>query len=415
MQWSDADGFGANAVLRAEERRPTALRPPATGAWREGDPPAARRFVEISDFTFEQGTSFPIRLAYETWGELNPAHDNAVLVLHALTGDAHVEGPRAAGQATPGWWPGLIGPGAPLDTRDWFVIAPNVLGGCQGSTGPSSIASDGREFGARFPRTTIRDQVRAQAALADELDIERFAAVIGGSMGGMHALEWAVTEPERVARVAVLAAPALIDAQTIAQNTLQADAIRLDPAWARGDYYDAGAGQGPYRGLALARRLAMLTYRGTAELDERFGRSWQSDRSPGAGGGRYSVESYLDFHGNRFTRRFDANSYITLTQAMNSHDIGRDRGGVAEALARVQALTLAIGVDSDELFRVGGQHRIAAGVPRSITGDRALVLESPFGHDGFLLELRLVGAALRELLSTDAALPTASIRSAAGS
>lgn len=406
MQWSDADGFGSGAVLRHDERRPAALRPPATGAWREGDPPAARWFVDVPRFSFETGSALPIRIAYETWGELNSAGDNAVLVLHALTGDAHVEGPRTPGQPTPGWWPGLIGPGAPLDTRQWFVIAPNMLGGCQGTTGPSSIAADGREFGGRFPRTTIRDQVRAQEALADALGITRFAAVLGGSMGGMHALEWAVAAPERVARLAVFAAPAVMDAQTIAQNTLQADAIRLDPAWAGGDYYDAGAGEGPYRGLALARRLAMLTYRGTSELDERFGRSWQSDRSPGSGGGRYSVESYLDFHGNRFTRRFDANSYITLSQAMNSHDIGRGRGGVAEALARVQALTLVVGVNSDALFRVAGQHRIAAGVPRSISGDRAVVLESPFGHDGFLLELRSVGAALRELLATDAGLPT---------
>lgn len=245
----------------------------------------------------------------------------------------------------------------------------------------------------------MRDQVRAQALLADHLGIERFAAVIGGSMGGMHALEFSIMHPQRVAKLVVLSAPALLDAQTIAQNTLQADAIRLDPWFHGGRYYDEPAGFGPHRGLALARRLAMLGYRSQTELDDRFGRSWQSSLAPGEDGGRYAVESYLDFHGNRFTRRFDANSYITLTQAMNSHNVGLGRGGVERALDLVEAETLVVGIDSDSLFPVSSQHRIAAGIRNSFTRDEALVISSPFGHDGFLLEIHHVGDAIRSLLA----------------
>ena len=401
MEWNVAD-FGPGP--RASRLRPdpvrgaTSIRPPASGAWREGDHPGARQFANLGEFEFEHGGTVPLRVAYETWGELNEARDNAVLVLHALTGDSHVDGQIGPGHATAGWWPGLIGEELPLDTNRWFIIAPNVLGGCQGTTGPASLGRDGNEYGARFPLTTIRDQVRAQAALADALGIDRFAAVIGGSMGGMQAIEWGATFPERVARLAVLSAPPVIDAMTIAQNTLQADAIRLDPAWAEGDYYDAPSGEGPWRGLALARRLAMLDYRSVSELDDRFGRSWQSSLSPEAGAGRYAVESYLDFHGNRFTRRFDANSYITLTGSMSTHDIGRDRGGVEAALALVTMPTLVVAIDTDTLFLPATQHRIAAGIPNSITGSTALEIVSPYGHDGFLLEMRTVGDALRSLL-----------------
>ena len=402
MQWNDAV-FGpgtSNGGFRPEAvRGAPSVRPPASGAWREGDDPGERRFAQLGEFEFEHGGAVPLRVAYETWGELNEARDNAVLVLHALTGDAHVDGPTGPGHPTAGWWPGLIGDELPLDTGRWFVVAPNVLGGCQGTTGPASIGPDGREYGARFPLTTIRDQVRAQALLADALGIDRFHTVIGGSMGGMHALEWAAMAPERMARLAVLSAPAVIDAMTIAQNTLQADAIRLDPAWQEGDYYDSPAGDGPWRGLALARRLAMLNYRSVTELDDRFGRSWQSSLAPALGAGRYAVESYLDFHGNRFTRRFDANSYVTLTQAMNTHDLGRDRGGADAALSGLRMPTLVVAIDTDTLFLPATQHRIARFAPGSITGDEAFEIASPYGHDGFLLEMRAVGDALRRLLA----------------
>lgn len=401
MRWLDHDDSPRLGPIRPDDVRAASLRPPATGAWRDGDPVGQRQFAWLDAFEFEQGGRVPLlRLAYETWGTLDAEGSNAVLVCHALTGDSHVEGTAGAGHPTAGWWPGLIGPGQPLDTDRYFIVAPNMLGGCQGSTGPASLDASGEEYGPDFPATTIRDQVRAQALLADRLGIERFAAVVGGSMGGMHALEWGVLYPERAERLVVLSAPALLEAHTIAQNTLQADAIRLDPWFHAGRYYDEPAGFGPHRGLALARRLAMLNYRSDNELNDRFGRSWQSSRAPGDAGGRYAVESYLDFHGNRFTRRFDANSYIALITAMNSHNIGRDRGGVERALGLIQVPTLVIGIDSDALFPIAGQHRIAAGVRRSITGDQALTIASPYGHDGFLLEIRRVGEAIRSVLAS---------------
>ncbi|WP_396129955.1 homoserine O-acetyltransferase MetX [Agromyces aerolatus] len=375
-------------------------RAPATGAWREGDPVGHRRFVRIGELALESGATLPdVRIAYESWGELSPARDNVVLVLHALTGDAHVRGPAGPGHPTAGWWSGIVGPGLAIDTDRWFVVAANVLGGCQGTTGPSSFAPDGVEWGPRFPFLTIRDQVRAQQRFAEELGIDRFAAVVGGSMGAMHALEWAIMAPEAVERVAVLAAPAAATADQIAHNSMQIEAIRVDPAFRGGAFYDAIDGDGPSRGLALARRLAMLNYRTAAELDERFARSWQSSIDPLGGGGRFAVESYLDFHGNRFTRRFDANSYLVLTEAMNSHDVGRGRGGVANALARVTAASLVLGIDSDRYFPLAGQREIAALLPRSVHGDEPVVVSSEFGHDAFLIEDAAVGRALGELFA----------------
>ncbi|HOY80701.1 MAG TPA: homoserine O-acetyltransferase, partial [Rhodoglobus sp.] len=323
---------------------------------------------------------------------------NAVLIVHALTGDSHVVGDPGPGHPTGGWWGGIVGPGLAVDTDRWFVVAPNMLGGCQGTTGPASHAPDGREWGARFPFVTIRDQVDAQVALTDALGISRWAAVIGGSMGGMQSLEWAVGYPDRLERVAVLAAPAQSNADQIALNSVQLQAIRMDSAFADGDYYDAADGDGPHQGLALARRMALLNYRSPTELNDRFARSWQSGLSPLGGGGRYAVESYLDYHGNKFTRRFDANSYLTLVEAMSSHDIGRGRGGTAQALARVTARALVLGIDSDRLFPVPDQVQIAAHLGTAIDGTTPHVISSPFGHDGFLIEDAIVGAQLRRLL-----------------
>lgn len=399
MDWQTSEDTVPSTPITEADARLLLGRPPSTGAWRDGDPIGDRRFAAFGSFRTESGAELPgYRLAYETWGELSPARDNAVLVLHALTGDSHVRGPAGPGHPTDGWWDDLVGPGAAVDTDRWFVIAPNMLGGCQGSTGPASVAPDGYEWASRFPYLTIRDQVEAQVRLADALGIERWAAVIGGSMGGMHALEWAVSHPERVERAAILAAPPINTADQIALNSVQLEAIRIDPRFAGGEYYDAGDGDGPHRGLSLARRMALLNYRSPTELNQRFQRSWQSGVSPLGRGGRFAVESYLDFHGNRFTRRFDANSYLTLVEAMNSHDVGRDRGGVEEALQRVTATTLVLGIDSDRLFPVDGQHRIARSIPQTLDGDRAVVLHSDFGHDGFLIETAIVGGHLRRLL-----------------
>ena len=401
MDWQTPEDATPSAFVTESQRRRVAGKPPATGAWRDGDDPGDRRFAVVGDLAVERGGGIPnVTIAYESWGELAADGSNAILVLHALTGDSHVVGHAGPGHPTGGWWSGLVGPGKVLDTEKYFIVAPNMLGGCQGSTGPASLASDGAEWGPRFPYVTIRDQVAAQVALTDLLGIDRWALVVGGSMGGMQVLEWGAGHPDRVARIAVLAAPPLSSADQIALNSVQAEAIRMDPAFRGGEYYDAPDGEGPHRGLALARRMALLNYRSPTELNDRFERSWQSGISPLGGGGRFAVESYLDFHGNKFTRRFDANSYLVLTEAMDSHDIGRDRGGVAAALAQVTATALVLGIDSDRLFPVDGQEIIARHLPGNIDGDVPVVISSPFGHDAFLIEDALVGPHLARLLAT---------------
>lgn len=400
MDWqTSADSVPSEFITEAHIRSLLG-KPPATGAWRDGDPPGERLFARLGAQTLEFGGELPsVRVAYETWGALNADASNAVLVLHALTGDSHVTGGAGPGHPTSGWWPTLVGPGLPVDTDRWFVVCPNALGGCQGTTGPSSPAPDGQEWGSRFPFVTMRDLVNVQAALADVLGIQKFAAVIGGSAGGMQALEWAVSFPDRVERLAVLAAPAQSNADEIALNSVQLEAIRMDNGFCGGDYYDSKDGEGPHRGLALARRLALLSYRSPDELNARFHRSWQSHINPLSGHGRFAVESYLDFHGNKFTRRFDANSYVTLVNAMSSHDIGRDRGGIEAALARVSARSLVLGINSDRLFPVSAQHEVAALLPHGIDGQNAVVIDSEFGHDAFLIEHDLVGPELRRLLN----------------
>ena len=370
---------------------------PVTGAWRPGDPVGGRRFADVGPLSLEAGGRLDaVTVAYETWGTLSPSGDNAVLVLHALTGDSHVVGPQGPGHPTPGWWDGLIGPGQTLDTERWFVVAPNVLGGCQGTTGPASAHPDGRPYGSRFPFVTVRDQVAAETLLADHLGIERWALVVGGSMGGMRALEHAVTHPGRVERLLVLASTAAATGDQIAWCSPQLAAIRTDPNFRGGDYYDAPAGQGPHVGLGIARRIAQVTYRSGAEINMRFGRAPQLGENPVGGAGRYAIESYLDHHADKLVGRFDANSYLVLTEAMNSHDVGRGRGGVAAALARVTARTTVVGVDSDRLYPVELAAQIAAGVPGAAP---LQVLHSPYGHDGFLVESVAVGELVADLLS----------------
>jgi len=399
MEWqSSADTVPSSFITEAQTRSLLG-KPPATGAWRDGDPVGNRQFMNLGPLTFEAGGSLPMaRLAYETWGTPSPAGDNAVLVLHALTGDSHVTGAPGLGQETDGWWHGIVGPGLAIDTDRWFVVAPNMLGGCQGSTGPASLAPDGLEWGIRFPYLTVRDQVSAQRVFSERLGIDRWAAVVGGSMGGMHALEWAIDTPDRVDRLVVLATPPVTTADQIALNSVQIEAIRTDPAFRAGNYYDEADGDGPTRGLALARRMALLHYRSPAELNARFDRGWQSGISPLGANGRFAVESYLDFHGNKFTRRFDANSYIVLVQAMNSHDVGRGRGGVASALGRVTARSVVVGIDSDRMFPVDGQRAIAAHLRNNVDGPTAVVLKSGYGHDGFLIENDAIGAQIRRVL-----------------
>ena len=371
--------------------------PPATGAWQAGDPPGRRKWFRPEGVVrLESGQELPdVEIAYETWGTLNADASNAVLIEHALTGDSHAAGEIEPGHPSPGWWDDLIGPGKALDTDELFVVVPNVLGGCQGSTGPASLAPDGRHWGSRFPRLTIRDQVSVEVALADALGIEQWAAVLGGSMGGMRALEWAVMEPARVRALMVLASPAASSADQIAWASPQIHAILADPNWRGGDYHACGPGEGPHRGLGIARRIAHTTYRSAAELNERFGRKPQDGEDPWHGG-RYAVESYLDHHADKLVWRFDAASYVLLTRSMNDHDVGRDRGGVGEALSRVQARTIAVGVDSDRLYLPSESRALAEGIPNA----RYAEITSPFGHDSFLIETAQVAALVKELLDS---------------
>lgn len=346
-------------------------------------PASRRRTLALGALPLDSGEQVEeLRVSYQTWGRLNAARDNAVLVLHALTGDSHVVGDRGPDHPTSGWWPGLVGPGCPVDTDEWFVVAPAVLGGCRGTTGPSSTAPDGHPYGSSFPRITVRDQVRAEKLLADALGIHQFALVVGGSVGGMRALEWAVSYPGRVRRCVVLAASAAATADQIAWSVPQCHAIRLDPAFHGGDYYP---GPGPRQGLEIARQIAHATYRSAEELGLRFGADAQDGEDP-LRGGRYAVQSYLEHHGKKLARRFDANSYLVLTEAMNSHDVGRGRGGVEAALRRITAeLTVGV-VSSDRLFTAADGRALAA----SPACRELAVVDSPYGHDAFLIETEQV-------------------------
>jgi homoserine O-acetyltransferase len=343
--------------------------------------------------TLESGGWLPeVTLAYETWGELDSDAGNAVLVLHALSGDSHAVGPAGPGHLTTGWWEGMVGSGAPIDSERYFVVCPNVLGGCQGTTGPGSLDPAGTPYGSHFPMVTVRDQVAAEVILADALGIDRWAAVVGGSMGAMRALEWCVGHQHRVDRAVVLAAGAAATADQIGLYSLQVRTIAADPAFAGGDYYDTGAR--PVDGMAIARGIGQVSYRTGAELESRFGHRPQGSEDP-TKGGRYAIESYLQHHGEKLGRRFDPNAYIVLNEAMNSHDVGRHRGGVARALASVTADVTVAGIRSDRLYPLELQQELAALLP----GSRELVvIESQFGHDGFLLEIEQVGAMVTSAL-----------------
>jgi homoserine O-acetyltransferase len=371
---------------------------PVTGAWRAGDDPGRRQFATFADgLKLEAGGALEsVTVAYETWGTLAPDASNAVLVLHALSGDSHAAGPAGPGHGDIGWWDGTVGPGCAIDTDRFFVVCPNVLGGCQGTTGPSSAVPEGDgPYGSRFPVVTIRDQVALEVMLADELGIDRWYAVIGGSMGGMRVLEWAVGHAERVARAVVISVGAQATAEEIALCHVQMRAIRADPKWRGGDYYDAEPGDGPHEGLAIARGIGHISYRTELELAARFGRDHQPGEEP-FGGGRYAVESYLDYHGDKLVRRFDANTYLVLSQAMNHHDVGRDRDGIAAALATVTADVTIAGMSSDWLYPVRLQQELGELIPTSSTVE---IVQTISGHDGFLVESEPLGRIIRRALA----------------
>ena len=385
-------------------RRPHASMLPVSGAWRPSDPTGDRQFMRTAmdrDFVLEGGGRLrDITVAFQTWGTLDEERTNAVLVCHALTGDSHAAGPPGPGHPESGWWDPVIGPGKAIDTDRWFVVASNVLGGCQGTTGPASPQPDraGR-YGSRFPVVTVRDMVRVQARLADALGIDRWASVLGGSMGGMQVLEWGVMFPDRVASLVPIATCLAATAQQIAYWSTGRQAIALDPKWRNGDYYDAEPGDGPHAGLALARMFSQITFRTDDVFTARFGRDsveplagefemWQ----------RFQVERYLEHHGDKLVRRFDANSYLLLTKAMDLHDLARGRGGAEAALARIKAPTLSIGVSSDVLYPSYQQRDLASRLREHGIDARYAEIDSPHGHDAFLLEHDQVGLLVREFL-----------------
>lgn len=372
--------------------RPTPrLGVPSTGAWREGDDPGERLFADLGPLELELGGRLPnVRLAYETWGELNAEASNAILLCHALTGDSHA----SSKNGKDGWWADIVGPGKAIDTERYFVVCPNVLGGCQGSTGPASLCPDGKPWGARFPEITMRDMAAAEAKLADFLGIERWALVAGASFGGNLVMEWAASYPKRVGAIAVLVSGPASTAEQIAYAHFQKLAITNDPQWNGGDYYDLPDGHGPIHGLGLARQIAHLTYRCAPELATRFNRTPQGGEDP-LHGGRYAVQSYLDYHAHKLALRFDANSYLTITQAFITHDIGRGRGGTDAVIQSLTMPALVVEVDTDRLFYPADMRRLAEQLP----GCRTLAtVQSAHGHDGFLIENDQVSAILRPFL-----------------
>jgi homoserine O-acetyltransferase len=348
-----------------------------------------RDFVYARPFTFKSGQTLPgFTLRYETYGTLNATRDNAVLICHALSGDHHCAGWHSPDDRKPGWWNNLIGPGKAVDTRRFFVICANVIGGCQGSTGPSSINPEsGRAYGIAFPFITILDMVRAQKLLLDDLGVVELHAVIGGSMGGMTALLFAIEFPRLVRRVLAMATTARESAQAIAFNEVGRQAIMQDPAWNQGDYpRDAG----PRVGLAIARMMAHITYLSDTSLDRKFGRRVVQPKAekapPRTLDVQFEVESYLRHQGQSFINRFDANSYLYITRAVDQFDLAHAYGSLEQAFALAQAETLAVGFTSDWLFPPEQNRAIALSLLRA--GKRASYAElaTDLGHDSFLLE-----------------------------
>ncbi len=328
----------------------------------------------------------PVDIAYETYGTLNADASNAVLVCHALTGDQHVASahPRTG---KPGWWTRMVGPGCPIDPARHFVVCANVLGSCMGSSGPATInPATGEPWGMAFPVITIRDMVRAQAMLLDHLGIDVLAAVVGGSMGGMQALNWPATFPDRVRATVVIASTARHTAQNIAFHEVGRQAVMADPNWRGGDYY--GEGDPPAAGLAVARMAAHITYLSEAGLTEKFGRRLQAREAKSFGfDADFQVESYLRHQGLAFTDRFDANAYLYITRAMDYFDLAEEHGGLlASAFRATRSRFCLVSFDTDWLYPTAESRSIvqalnAAGAPVSF-----VELSSPYGHDAFLLE-----------------------------
>lgn len=343
----------------------------------------------------------PITLAYETYGTLNAQRDNAVLVMHTLTGDAHAAGRYHADDPKAGWWDTLIGPGRGVDTNRYFVICANVIGGCGGSTGPGSIdPATGRPYGMRFPVVTIPDMVAAQMRLLDRLGIRTLHGAIGGSMGGLQVLELAINHPDRVRVAIIVAAPARHSAQAIAFNYIGRQAIMSDPNWRGGDYYEHTA---PIAGLATARQLAHMTYLSAERLQWRFGRELQNATEPGfTFAPEMAIESYLSYQGSSFTARFDANSYLYITKALDYFDPQEGFPSLAAAAQQAQARFLIASYSSDWLYPPRESQALAELLAQAGRDVQYVALDSPLGHDAFLLEYKAFGPLVTAALASSA-------------
>jgi homoserine O-acetyltransferase/O-succinyltransferase len=351
-------------------------------------------FGKSTPFRMDCGRSLgDVTVAYETYGTLNAAGDNAILVCHALTGNAHAGGFSSPDPRSAGWWEPLIGPGRGLDTERSFVVASNILGSCYGTTGPPSVDPDsGKPYAMDFPQMTVRDMVRLQKSLLDTLGVRSLRTVIGGSLGGMQALEWACLYPEFARSVVPIGTASRHSPWCIGLNEIGRQAIMNDPAWQNGEYYATGQ---PERGLSLARQVAMISYRS----DQSFLRRFNRDRRKGDGAAaRYSsdnifeVESYLHYQGEKLVQRFDANSYLYITRAMDLHDIGYERGSVKDVLGSLRMPALCIGISSDVLYPVHEQRELASQIPRATYRE----IQSEDGHDAFLIEHGQMAGFLQE-------------------
>jgi homoserine O-acetyltransferase len=338
-------------------------------------------------------------LAYETYGTLNDERSNAILICHALSGDSHVAGYYTdEPDEKPGWWDDAVGPGKMFDTNRFFIICSNVIGGCQGSTGPSSLAPDGKRYALRFPVVTVADMVRAQRHLLDYLGIEKLFGVGGGSMGGMQALQWAVDYPERVAHVLFIASTPRSSTQNIAFNEIGRQAIYADPNWNKGNYYD---GPIPAAGLAVARMIGHITYMSEYSLEDKFGRRLQNgNKLAYSFDTDFTVESYLKHQGDKFVERFDANSYLYITKALDYYDVSDDYGSLHDALERTKCAFLVVSFSSDWLYTAAQARELVDALEDLGRDVQYRHVEASFGHDSFLVEVEtmteLVGGYLTE-------------------
>lgn len=364
----------------------------------------------------------PVRVAYETYGTLSPSRDNVILVCHALSGDAHAAGYSAspseesaldgygaderdiAKKSGLGWWDGMIGPGKAFDTDEYFVVSTNLLGGCRGTTGPSSVnPATGKPYGSDFPVITVADMVRTQRAFLKELGIDSLYAIAGGSLGGMQALTWAVLYPGAVRNIVPIASTPALGSQGVAWNAIARNAITADPDWQGGDYY--GTGRAPQAGMGIARMVGHITYLSAASMKEKFGRRLQrgEDIAYELDAAEYEVESYLRHQAAKFVKRFDANTYVYTSRALTYFDLAREHGGgdLEAAVSNIQAKTLLLCFSSDWLYPPEDSRALARALEAQRKSVELHVIDAPYGHDSFLLEEARQIPIIRRFLSAD--------------